>query len=431
VNAQPDIATAPTGGDAMPPALQESAQHGRLAWRRLGLRLRSITPAGLARALLVVGVLSLTIWLIARAGAAMLPFWVGLIFAYATLPFVNWLDRFVPRMLAVLILVGIELLLLAVIVGVLVPVLAREIVQLVQSLPDANRLPQSVNNLVAGLTALPVPVQEFLRTWLQNEYANIQVNFTDFLLRFVGAGAVRALSAARWVTFMLSFLVIPNWMVAVLHDQRQGHNRVDRMLPAGWRPDFWALVRIVDRTFNAFVRGRLIIAVLVGLLTYVGLRALPLLGLPEAPFPIGLPLIVGVFNLVPIVGPIVGAVPLAIVGLSVSWTLALSAIVLYIAVLLLMGFFVAPRLENRAVDIHPALLAPIIVLGSTFGFWGAVLAGPLAVVARDLVRYLYGRLGEPARPAGLLPGAVPVGESTATTQRVPLRQPRPLAAERQ
>jgi predicted PurR-regulated permease PerM len=105
---------------------------------------------------------------------------------------------------------------------------------------------------------------------------------------------------------------------------------------------------------------------------------------------------------------------------------------IYIGVIILSKMLVVPRTESMAVDIHPVLLAPIVVLGSTFGFWGAVLAGPLAVVTRDLFRYTFGRLSEPPRPAGLLPGVQPDGAlAGAAASRVPLRQPRPLAADRQ
>jgi predicted PurR-regulated permease PerM len=424
-----DIPAAP---DTAPAGLRESAQRGRLAWQRLWLRLRSVTPAGVVRALLVLALLATVIWLIARAGASMLPFWVGIILAYATLPFVNWLDRFIPRLLAILLLLAIEVLIVGLVLIVLVPIFAGEVVQLVQSLPDVSRVQLWLAELEAYLMTLPRPAQDFLDGWLRNAYNTAKLNFTDYLIQFVSTGSLTALNTVRIVTFVLSFLIIPTWLVSVLQDQRQVRRSLDNTMPPAMRADFWAVIRIIDRTFNAFVSGQLVIALLVGTITYAGLRFIPWFAVWNLSFPLALAIIAAVFNLIPIVGAIVGVAPLALVALSISWQLAVGVILLYVLAVWLVSVLVAPRLRSRAVTIHPAVLAPVVVLGSTFGFLGAVLAGPLATVTRDLFRYAYGRFEDPPRPAGLLPGDTPAVRPLEqfSAQRVPLRQARRLAAER-
>lgn len=394
----------PSTSETPPAALQEAAANGRLAWQRLGLRLRSITPAALLRGLLVALFFGALIWLIWRAGLSLLPFWVGLVVAYVTLPFVNWLDRFIPRVVAVLLLLTMEVAVLALIVLVVTPIFLDEAVRLYGALPTWGQVQSWWFDLERYLKTLPLPVQDFLDGWLRNAYNNARLNFTETLTQAVSAGTLAAINVARVVTFLLSFLIIPTWLVSVLNDQRQVRRGLDSALPAPVRADFWAVLRIFDRTFNAFVRGRLVIATLVGVLIFLGLQVFPSMAAEELPFPLAMATIAGLFNLVPIVGTIVGAIPLVLLALAISWQLALAVLVLYILVIWVVALFVAPWLESMAVDIHPAVLAPIVILGTTFGVVGAVLAGPLAVVTRDLVRYAYGRLGEPPRPAGLLPG---------------------------
>ena len=63
-----------------------------------------------------------------------------------------------------------------------------------------------------------------------------------------------------------------------------------------------------------------------------------------------------------------------------------------------------PRIERRSIDIHPFILMPALVVASQFNLLLVILAAPLLVVARDLFRYVYGRLGDPPRPAGVMPG---------------------------
>ncbi len=92
----------------MPPTeprdrLEAAAQCGRRVWRRLGLRLRSITPSMLARFVLVVGALVLIGRIIWTAWDVLLPFQIGAVLAYLLLPLVNRLHRRMPRPLAILL----------------------------------------------------------------------------------------------------------------------------------------------------------------------------------------------------------------------------------------------------------------------------------------------------------------------------------------
>ena len=75
------------------------------AWQRLWLLIQSITPSGLVRFLLVMLALAGLLWLLASAFQSLATFLVGIMIAYITLPIVNWLDRFLPRGLAVLIVI--------------------------------------------------------------------------------------------------------------------------------------------------------------------------------------------------------------------------------------------------------------------------------------------------------------------------------------
>jgi hypothetical protein len=107
-----------------------------------------------------------------------------------------------------------------------------------------------------------------------------------------------------------------------------------------------------------------------------------------------------------------------LVGLSISTEVGVAVLGLYIFVQWLVATFVAPRIERRAVAMHPAVLATVVVALSQFGLVWVLLAGPAAAVARDLFRYVYGRFGDPPRPAGLLPGEVPAASrQTALARR--------------
>src|SRR5205807_3423273 len=107
---------------------------------------------------------------------------------------------------------------------------------------------------------------------------------------------------------------------------------------------------------------------------------------------------------IPTFGPFVGYIIGGLVGLSHSPQSGLAVVVMLVAVQILNNVLVGSRLQKRVVDLHPAILAVLLVAGSGFGLLGVVLAAPVGVMLRDIYRYIYVRVSDPPKPAGLLPG---------------------------
>src|SRR5262249_31954841 len=141
---------------------------------------------------------------------------------------------------------------------------------------------------------------------------------------------------------------------------------------------------------------------------------------PDLRSPLLLAMIAGVLNLIPTLGPILAAIPAVLVGALVGPQAALSILGLYIGVQQLEGMLVQPRIQSRTVDIHPTILVLVLVALSQFGFIWVLLGAPIAVAARDLFRYVYGRLGDPPSPAGVMPDSArwrALGSTHAATWR--------------
>jgi hypothetical protein len=98
-------------------------------------------------------------------------------------------------------------------------------------------------------------------------------------------------------------------------------------------------------------------------------------------------------------------------GLTSSWQTALAILLLYVAIHFLRNWLLSPMLTGGSVKIHPVILLVILVIASQFGLIWLFLGAPLAQIVFDLYRYVYGRLSDPPRPAGILPG-----ESVPTTR---------------
>jgi len=391
--------------------LVASQRKAQQAWQRLWMRIQSITPSGLLRFLLMVIALAGLIWLIASTFQSLAAFVIGIMLAYITLPVVNWLNRFLPRGLAVLLVILGEIALVALFFALLIPAVIQQLLRFLQTLPTTDQLRASFTQLAQQTQSWPQPVRVFLRGWLQQSTVNLQHNFTQYILGLVSLGARSILGLLSAFSFLLSLLVIPTWMFALLNDQRKGVWAVDRLLPDWLRPDFWAVARILDRTFRVYFRELVVMAIAVGLLTYLGLLLLARLGVQGIPFPILLAVLAGFTDFIPSIGTLLGTIVAVLFGLTSSWQTALAILLLYVAIHFLRNWLLSPMLTGGSVKIHPVILLVILVIASQFGLIWLFLGAPLAQIVFDLYRYVYGRLSDPPRPAGILPG-----ESVPTTR---------------
>lgn len=408
--------------EAMPEeaALRARVDASRAAWRRLWLRLRAIAPVDLMRYLLVGGALAFLGWLVVFAWPALVPFVVGLGLAYAALPLVNALDRVMPRRLAALLSMLLALGFLLLVAGTIVPALVRQFLRFIDVVPPPEEIQGYVGRLEPLLTQLPESLQLTINNWI-DEASVILLQRLEGL----GASVPQLLASAllRLVNVVgaaLGLLVLPTWLLVVLKDQREGTQTLNRILPEAVKADFWAVVRIVDRAFRAFLHGQVTQGFVAGLLTYLVVTALSGGGYLEVEYPLVVTLFVGLMELVPEIGPIVAVVVIGISTLLQSPVNALLAILLYLLIHSLAAAYVGSRTRRRVKELHPALLIVGAVALSELGLLWVLLSVPLLTAGRDLLSYAHARLSNPPRPAGLIPGEEPPPEEVVqTAQRVP------------
>ena len=199
----------------------------------------------------------------------------------------------------------------------------------------------------------------------------------------------------RAATFLLGLVVIPVWLFFVLKD-REGFSRsVAGAMPPGWRADVENLLGLLGRVGGRWVRGQLLLGLSIFVATVIGLGLLTLVGFEEfGQFTLVLALIAGVLEWLPIIGPIVAAVPAILIGLSIGPPAAIAAAVLYTGIQQLENHILVPKVMGDAVDLHPAvLIMALVVGGALFGIGGAILAAPTVAAGRDLYRYGFHRFG--------------------------------------
>jgi predicted PurR-regulated permease PerM len=154
--------------------------------------------------------------------------------------------------------------------------------------------------------------------------------------------------------------------------------------PKAQRQRVHAVWNDIEFRLGAYVRGQAILMVIIGISSYIGLF---LLGVPYAP---ALALIAGITEAIPIVGPLIGAVPAVIVGFTVSPVTGLLVAALYGVIQALENNVLVPKSMSSNVGLNPLVIIIAIVAGSTLnGIVGAVLAIPLAGALQVLAQHIW------------------------------------------
>jgi predicted PurR-regulated permease PerM len=357
-------------------------------------------------AVLILGgiVAGLVLWM---ARDSIRPFILGLLFVYLLDPLVRWLvRRGVRRIFAILIVYVVGIVVVVEFLALMLTPLINELLRFIEDFPQlAAQLEEQLQRLGEFYQRLEIPVE--IRDWIDSVLAGIGnggaggANLSFLLPLLTGAGSL--------IGALFAYFILPVWVAYILKDKASLVSQFDRALPETWRFDTWAVIKTVERDFGQWVRGQLILGFVVGIATFLGLIVLsqffPIFGR----YAVLLSVIAGLFELVPIIGPIISAVPAVLLAATDSPAAVLAALVLYFLVQQIENNFLVPKIQGDAVQLHPAAVVfAIIVGGSLAGLLGAILALPVTAAFRDVVRYLFRRL-TPEEPAALAASLAPIG----------------------
>jgi len=170
-----------------------------------------------------------------------------------------------------------------------------------------------------------------------------------------------------------------------------------RLIPAGANDQVLHVAHRLNVAIGGFFRGQLMVAIIVGIMVSVGLAILDL------PFWLIVGMIAGGFNLVPLIGPWVGAVPGIVIALTTrDFSTALWVAAIMAGAQQIDNHFISPMVMQRTVSLHPAVVMLALLAGGTLGgFFGLLLAVPTAAVLKIVGGHLWRTyvLGEPFEEA--------------------------------
>jgi predicted PurR-regulated permease PerM len=316
---------------------------------------------------------------------ALSPFVVGLLLVYLLHPVVERLVRLrIPRWIAVLGVYAITIFVVVQGVSFMIRPLVEQIRAVASDLPglqaQAMELYRSID--------MPAALRQSIDEWLAGCGGGGGVDPGMF-------APVLDLTAG-FLSGIFGYIIIPVWGFYLLKDRPQLTAAFDRALPPSWREDVWEVIRTVERVFGQWVRGQLLLGVSVGIATFIGLEILNFLVDPVfGRFALLLAVSAGILELLPIIGPIIAAVPAVLLAATAGPEAAIAALLLYLIVQQLENNLLVPKIQGDAVELHPsAVMFALVVGGAIAGLTGAILALPVTAAGRNVFRYLFRRLSD-------------------------------------
>ncbi|MGE5530902.1 MAG: AI-2E family transporter [Bacteroidota bacterium] len=318
----------------------------------------------------------LCFWLVFRFYSVAFILFSALVLGTVIRPAVDWLNRRGLRRDAGVILV--YLMLLALLVGfvlLLAPLLIEQAKNIIAKLPAYY---QGLHAALVGSSSA------LIRRLSQQLPVELALSLPGQAGGGLGFGVVG--QALSYVGMIWRLLFTGTAILVLAFYWTLDGDRIVRSamlhVPGGRHEAWHDLISEMEVKIGAYVRGLAVLSLVVGVMATI---AYMVIGLPS---PLVLGLLAGVFEAVPIVGPILGAVLPGLLALSVDPSKVIWVIVATIVIQQLEGHFLVPRVMNKAVGVSPIVtILAILAFSALFGLPGAVLAIPLAALLQILLNY--------------------------------------------
>ena len=299
-----------------------------------------------------IGAFILVLWIIYLIRDLLIILFMGLILMSALQPLVNVLTKLkLPKALSI----GITyIIIIAFLAGILISVLPTFIEQTNKLIVTLPRLTDQFLNF----TSINKSVFQSEVSNLPKNIFSITINISDNFLTII-------------------FLLVLTFYLLMERDDLE--TRISDLFVGKETRVRNLIVKIQDK-LGAWLRGQLFLSIIIGIFSFIGLTLL------NIPYALPLAIFSGIMEVVPLIGPIISAIPAILVTLTISPILSLGVALMFFVIHQTENHFIVPQVMRRAVGLNPLVVILAIAIGSRLlGLIGSLLAVPIAVVIQIVV----------------------------------------------
>lgn len=301
---------------------------------------------------------------------------IATLIVYCLSPIADFLTkRGIPNTLAVIFVFLLLLISFLLFFYFLIPEFIMELGELARFLATDYRylLPEFVAelNTFLEIDSINQALQNFANDLVNNLPSNLQT--ATLQITRITRSIVSHVVDAVLVLFLVFYL---------LRDLKAIKKGIISIFPKSWRKEAIVVLSTVDSKVGAYLRGNILLCLVVGILTGVALRSI------NMPFSLMLGILAGVLNIIVYVGPWLAGIPAVLLALTPNAPHPLLVISIYIVVQAIDAFILTPLLLGKAVDLMPiSVIVSLLVGGQLFGLLGVLLAIPVTATLKVLIYY--------------------------------------------
>lgn len=328
--------------------------------------------------LVLASAIAITVLYLTRS--AFVPFILAIVISYVTMPFVRYLESHeVPKVPAILIIYLALVVTVVIAVLFIVPRLSAELNGLVDVVPEqARRVRDFVEDVSNRYSRITIP--DGIRKIVDDTIQKGEGVVLDFASRL--GNAILAM-----FSHLVSLVIAPILAFYITKDIDILRRSAIKWIPASKRNYVVRLFKDIDEVIGEFIRGQLIVCVIVGVLTSI---ALYILGVQ---FAIILGMIAGIVNVIPYFGPLIGMIPCVAVALLQSPRLAIYTAIAFVVIQQVESSVISPKIVGDRVGLHPLFIIFSLLAGEKLlGFAGLVLAVPIAAIIKVVLQHSWLRI---------------------------------------
>ena len=271
------------------------------------------------------------------------------------------------------------------VLAMLLPQLAVSISRMARSLPQmVDSISSMVDRLFEGneiiqnyIMQLSDAGTESISGWLKDSI----LPYMNMILTGLSDSMINA--AGIFMNLFIGLVVAVYLLSGRKKFKKQGKLILYSLFKERWANKIVEEIRFADRVFSGFIGGKLLDSAIIGVICYAGMMVL---GLPYA---ILISVIVGVTNIIPFFGPYIGAIPSAIILLTVSPMSCLIFVIFIVILQQVDGNIIGPKILGSSTGLSGIwVLFSILFFGGLFGFVGMLIGVPVFAVIYDLIRQL-------------------------------------------
>lgn len=335
---------------------------------------------------LKTAIVTVLLYGVSQITSVFLPVVLAMVLSFILNPFVNFLaglkipvgatKRSVPR--------GVAVLTSFLIAGILLAAAATFVIM--PFMQEFNSFARAFPNLLKKIHLVFLSWNEqFVYADIpDNVRATITQTVSDAVMYLAGLATQFLSRVLRFATTAVELVTTPVLAYYFLKDWREIKNSALTLFPANLRARAGAAINEMGMVISGYIRGQVIISAIMGMIVFSGLYIL------GVEYPLILGLLAALTEAIPILGPIIGALPALFLAYLASPYLALKVLVFFIVIHQLENHIIIPNVMGRTINLHPAaIILSLLVGGHFWGIVGMIVAVPIAAILKILLKHLW------------------------------------------